>query len=215
MTISDDILAGLRDVAVASVSDAVSQLGVGGTMQAAISPIFRSKIAGPARTVLEEEDDQAGAPEHALATIDDADPGSVVVIGHGGSPDVALWGGLMAAGAHARGLEGAVLDGGVRDVEEIERDFGFPVFARSVSPVTTVGRYRTVASDVPVNCGGVEVSPGDIIVGDADGVVVVPPTHAAEVLDRAREIEEREQRTTEMIAEMRSITRAVEAYERI
>ena len=215
MTIDNETLEGLRATAVASVSDALSQLGVGGTMEAAISPIFRAKVVGPARTVLEEPDDQAGPPAHALETIDEAEAGSVVVIAHGGDPDVAVWGGIMAAGAHARGLEAAVLDGGVRDVEEIERDFGFPVFSRSVSPVTTVGRYRTVARDVPVRCGGVEVAPGDIIVGDADGVAVVPPDAAAEVLSLARQIDDREAQTTAMILEFGSIRRAVDEFERI
>ncbi len=215
MAVAKETIDGLREVAVASISDALGQLGVGGTMEAAISPIFASKIVGPAVTVLEEAAADAGPPEHALEAIDTGEPGSVVVISHGGDPNVALWGGLMAAGAHTRGLEGAVLDGSVRDAEEIERDFGFPVFSRGTSPVTTIGRYRTVANGVPVTCGGVEVTPGDLVVGDADGVAVVPADHADEVLARAREIEDREARTTELIKEYASIRDAVAAFDRI
>lgn len=215
MTVDHKTIAGFREVAVASVSDALSQLDVGGTMAAAISPVFRAKIVGPAVTVKEEAAEDAGPPEHALEAIDTAESGSVVVIDNGSHEDVAVWGGLMAAGAHARGLEAAVLDGGVRDVEEIERDFGFPVFARSTSPATTIGRFRTVANQVPVRCGAVDVQPGHLIVGDADGVAVVPPDQADEVLRRAREIEEREEQTTAMIKEFGSIRRAVEEFNRI
>ena len=73
---------------------------------------------------------------------------------------MAVWGGLMTAGAVANGHAGAVLDGGVRDLTEIRRDYGFPVYARDVSPGTTLGRYRTVASQVPVWVGGDHGAPG-------------------------------------------------------
>lgn len=76
----------------------------------------------------------------------------------------------MTAGAVASGHVGAVLDGAVRDLVEIRRDYGFPVCALDVSPGTTLGRYKTVASQVAVRVGGIIVRPGDIVVGDVDGV---------------------------------------------
>lgn len=210
-----DVIERYRAIAVASLSDALNQLGVQGTMSHEIKPIFRSKIVGPAVTVREEPAEGAGPPSHALEAIDTAAPGSVIVIDIGEVRDVAVWGGLMTAGAHARGLAGAVLDGGARDVEEIERDFGFPVFSRSVSPNSTVGAYRTVARDVPVRCGGVEVNPGDLMVGDSDGVVVVPRNLIDEALERAEAIQQREQEQTEAIRELGSIVTAVERFQRI
>jgi 4-hydroxy-4-methyl-2-oxoglutarate aldolase len=211
----EQLVAALREVAVASISDALTQLGVGGTMSYEIKPVHGRPLVGPAVTVQEEPAEGAGPPTHALEAIDAAPAGSVICIGVGEARDVAVWGGLMTAGAHTRQLAGAVLDGGVRDVEEIERDFGFPVFARSISPRTTVGSYRTVAANVPVRCGGVEVQPGDLLCGDRDGVAVVPRSHAEAVLERAREIETREAEMTEMIKRYGTIGRAVEEYERI
>lgn len=210
-----DVIKRYQGVAVASISDAANQLGLQATMAHPIKPIFRAKIAGPAVTVQEEPAEGAGAPTHALEAIDRAQPGSIVVIANGEEPDVALWGGLMTAGAHMRQLAGAVLDGAVRDVEEIERDFGFPVFARAVSPNTTVGRFRTVANDVPIQCGGVDVRPGDLVVGDADGVVVIPSERVSEVIERAEEIEGRERKQTAAIKETGSLAKAVEQFKRI
>jgi hypothetical protein len=87
----------------------------------------------------------------------------IVIAIEGGAPDVAVWGGLMAAGAVANGHVGAVLEGGVRDLVEIRRDYGFPVYALDVSPGTTLGRYKTIASQVPVRVGGIIVRPGEMI----------------------------------------------------
>jgi regulator of RNase E activity RraA len=186
------MLEGFRAVATASVADAVDRvIRRPGFMSYELKPILRAKIAGPAVTVLEGASLEVMPPRHALEAIDTSAPGSVVVVGMEdpeGSRNVACWGGLMATAAVTRKLGGAVLDAGVRDVEEI-RQMGFPVFARTVIPSTTVGRYITLDRDVTVTCGGVRVHPGDLIVGDADGVVVVPRAHAAEVLQVATEIE--------------------------
>lgn len=131
------------------------------------------------------------------------------------SPNVAVWGGLMTAGAVVNNIAGAVLDAGVRDVTEIRRDFGFPVFARSVSPGTTVGRYKTEALNVPVECGGVTVNPGDLIVGDLDGVVVVPKEHVEAVLETALEIEQREAEQARLIRQAKSLREGIAKYNRI
>ena len=129
--------------------------------------------------------------------------------------NVALWGGIMTAGAHAKGLKGAILDSGVRDVTEIRRDYDFPVFARSISPGTTLGRYKTYASNVPVVCGGITVNPGDLICADNDGVVVIPATYVEEVLSFAEDIEKREALQAKLICEEKSIKKGLEKYNRI
>jgi regulator of RNase E activity RraA len=176
---------------------------------------MKVKIVGPAMTVCEEPTTERVPPSHALELIDHSVPGSVIVIAIGGFQDVAVWGGLMTAGAVVNGLEGAVLDGGVRDVEEIERDFGFPVFARSISPATTVGRFKTVAANEPVSVGGITVNPGDLIVGDRDGVVVVPTGLVEAVLKDAQIIEDREREQTRLIRETKSLLKGLEKYQRI
>ena len=155
-------------------------------------------------------------PSHALEAIDEAPEGSVVVIGiEGSDPNVAVWGGLMTAGAVARNLAGAILDAGLRDVTEIKRDFGFPVFSRTVSPGTTVGRYKTEALNVPVQCGGILVHPGDLIVADTDGVVVVPVDHVEEILAKSSRSNAEKPSRLSIIREVRSLREGIARYNRI
>lgn len=213
--ISLEIIRAFRSITTASVADALWGLEIAGHMSHEIKPFMKVKIVGPAVTVREEPTSERVPPSHALELIDHCAAGSVIVIGIDGFRDVAVWGGLMTAGAVVNGIEGAVLDGGVRDVEEIERDFGFPVFARSICPATTVGRFKTVAANEPVNVGGVIVNPGDLIVGDRDGVVVVPTSLVEAVLKEAQDIEDREREQTRLIRESKSLLKGLEKYQRI
>src|SRR5262245_66253357 len=109
--------------------------------------------------------------------IDNAEPGEVGVIVMEGTLEIAAMGNLMATADKVRGMAGMVLDGAIRDVWDIRR-MGLTVYARSRSPRTAVGHYATVARNVPVECDGITVRPGDIIVADEDGVVVVPQERA-------------------------------------
>ena len=213
--ISLETIRAFRSITSASVADALWELGISGHMSHEIKPFMKVKLVGPAVTVAEEPSTERVPPSHALELIDNCAPGSVIVIAIDGFRDVAVWGGLMTAGAVANGLEGAVLDGGVRDVEEIERDFGFPVFSRSICPATTVGRFKSVAANVPVRVGGVTVNPGDLIVGDRDGVIVVPAGLVEAVLKGAQDIEHREREQTRLIHETKSLLKGLEKYQRI
>jgi len=218
MTYSKDVIEKFKSVATASVADAVDQIvGKRGYMSHEIKPrINERKIVGPAVTVKEVPTTEVVPPQLALDAIDESEEGSVIVIGVEGSDrDVAVWGGLMTAGAHARNLAGAVLDAGVRDVAEIRRDYDFPIYARSVSPGTTLGRYKTVERNVPVECGGILVRPGDLIVADVDGVVVVPQEHVEKVLERALEIEAKEAQQAQYIREMKSVREGIKKFNRI
>ena len=103
----------------------------------------------------------------------------------------------------------------VRDLVEIRRDYGFPVYARSVSPGTTLGRYKTVASQVPVCVGGVVVHPGDLMVGDVDGVVCVPRAQAEAVLAMAQDIDAREAEQARLILAEKSLRKGLAKYGRI
>lgn len=218
MTYSKETMEKFRGVSTASVADAVELVtGKRGYMEHSIkNRINEQKIVGPAVTVKEVPTEEKVGPVHAQEAIDTSPEGSIIVIGLSDhSPDVAVWGGLMTAGAVVNNLAGAVLDAGVRDVTEIRRDFGFPVYARSVSPGTTVGRYKTEALNVPVECGGVVVNPGDLIVADLDGVVVVPKEHVGTVLEKALEIEEREAEQARIIREVKSLREGIAKYGRI
>ena len=147
-----ELVAGFRTVAIASIADSVDKVaGRRGYLDHDIRPrVNDRRVVGPAVTVREGPEPNAGPPQHALDLIDAADPGSVMVIAIDGEPNVAIWGGLMTAGAFARGFAGAILDGGVRDVSEIKRDYDFPVFARSISPGSTVGRFKTLGGNIPI-----------------------------------------------------------------
>lgn len=212
-----ELVAGFREVATASVADAVDKVaGRTGFLPESIKPrINEKKIVGPAVTVLEGPSAEFVPPQHALDAIDEAEAGSVIVISTNGQAEVALWGGLMAAGAVANKHEAAVLDGGVRDIVEIKRDFDFPVFSRTVSPGTTLGRIKTIASNVEVAMGNVIVNPGDIIVGDVDGVVCVPREHAEEILEMSRDIDAREAEQARLIIESGSLREGLAKYGRI
>ena len=122
-------------------------------------------------------------------------------------------GNLMATTAKVRGLSGAVIDGGARDIEEIEA-IGFPVFSRSVTPATVVGRYVSVAKQVPVKCAGVLVRPGDYIVGDRDGVVVVPVEKISRVVELIRDYDARESKMIPIIKDQKSMLKALAKYNR-
>jgi 4-hydroxy-4-methyl-2-oxoglutarate aldolase len=211
------LIAEFRKVATASVADAVDKIaGRTGFLPASIRPrINETKIVGPAVTILEGPTAEFLPPTHALDAIDEADAGSVIVISTNGTTDVALWGGLMAAGAVANKHEGAVLDGGVRDIVEIRRDYDFPVYARTVCPGTTLGRMKTIASNVEVSMGGVIVNPGDLIVADIDGVVCVPRDHAEAVLEMAKDIDAREAEQAKLIIETGSLREGLAKYGRI
>lgn len=116
----------------------------------------------------------------------DAGPGTVLTVDLDGYVDVGFWGSMIALAAKDKGVEGIVLDGGCRDTWEI-RKIGFPVFCRGIGRTEVIGRVEVKPENVsiPVEIGGVTVNPGDVVVGDDDGVVVVPRKVASEVLERA------------------------------
>lgn len=218
---ADPLIAGFRRTTVASVSDAVDQItGKRGFMNHDMRPQTGGKLVGRATTAeiriaaRPEESTAATAIKHPVEMIDNAAPGSVGVIVVEGGPEMTGLGGLMATAARSRNMAGIVVDGSVRDVEEI-RSLGLTVYARGRIPATAVGRYLSVSRDAEVKCGGITVKPGDIIVGGEDGVVVVPSEKAAEVLKRAQEIDERETKMVPFIKQYRSLAKAIAAFNRI
>jgi len=141
--------------------------------------------------------------------------GKVLVIDGQGERNTALWGSITTMAARLKGLEGVVIDGAIRDVAGIRRD-RFPVFARSVVPNAGGAEYPGEL-DVPIQCGGVAVNPGDWVVGDEDGVVVIPANHLSNVLKRAEmlaEIEEQIERAVRRGQDLASILRYEEVLER-
>ena len=213
----DPLVEGFKKVAIASVADAVDTVvGRAGFMNHDMRPVIPGRISGRAVTArLEIGTSEAGnAVSHSVQMIDEANPGEIGVIVIEDGLNVAAIGGLMMTAAKARNMGGMVLDGGARDLPEIRR-LGVPVYARSITPATAVGRRISVLKNEPVTCAGIRVSPGDILVGDEDGVVVVPKAHAKKVLEVSQEIDDREGKMVPMILELKSLTEAIKKFNRI
>jgi 4-hydroxy-4-methyl-2-oxoglutarate aldolase len=214
----DPLMEGFRLVEVASVADAIEQLyGQRAHMSHEMRPVFMSKFAGPAVTVLlKKEEHKEGAPasQGMLEAIDAAPPGSVYVMVLEDGADVAGIGGLMATAMKVRGVAGAIVDAAVRDTPQIRR-LQFPVFSVGIAPSTSISHYRFAGTNVPVTCAGVRVNANDIIVADDDGVAVVPRAHAAEVLKKAQQLDNTEHSMLPFIEKYRSIKEAVAKFGRI
>ena len=210
-----EIIAALKQSTVASVSDAIDDvLGQRGFMRPDMRPLFKTKIVDRAATVqLKPALRPQDGTNFSLQVLDEAAPGSILVYVLDDGLDIAGIGELMATTAQVRGIAGAVIDGGARDVEEIMR-MGFPVFCRSITPASIIGRHVSVAGQVPVMCAGIWVRPGDYIMGDMDGVVVIPHEHAQKIAELALEFDAKEIKMREMIRETGSIRKAMEAYGR-
>lgn len=182
-----------ENFAVANVGDAMGRFGI---MNHRIKPINNPgvQLVGSAITVRTRAADNLMI--HMALNV--AQAGDVIVVEVQGSPLNGLWGGLMTAAAIEKGLAGVVIDGGIRDMAEI-RDSGFPVFTRAI--IAAGGDKEGPGEvNVPISCGGVPVSPGDIIIGDEDGVAVVPKAEAKEVLERVvtiKALEEKKLKATE------------------
>lgn len=183
-----DRLAGLDTCA---VSDALDRLGLTGVVPGLAAVTVPRRIAGRVVTV------QAGPPQArssrhiSTAAIGAARPGDVIVVAAGGRTDAAGWGGILSLAAVTRGLGGVIVDGACRDVDEA-RDLALPVYAKGCTPLTARGRLAETGWDVPVQLGTVTVTPGDLVIADASGVVFVPAARAADVLRAAEEIASRE-----------------------
>lgn len=214
----DPLIEGFRTTEVASVADAMEQLyGTRGYMSHEMRPLFTTKFAGPAVTVMlkkEEHKEGAAASAGMLDAIDSAAPGTVYVMVLEDGADYAGIGGLMATAMKYRGLAGAIVDGSIRDTPQIRR-LQFPTFSRGVVPSTTINHYRFAGVNVPVTCAGMRVNPGDIITADEDGVAVVPRARAADILKKAQALDDTEHSMMPFIEKFRSIKEAVAKFGRI
>ena len=146
-----------------------------------------------------------------LRILDSIAPGTISVWATGGSMDCAHWGEIMSTAVKQRGCEGAVIDGGVRDVDFIDA-MNYPVFAKFKSSASSVGRWDIVDCQVPIHVGKTIVHPGDFVFGDTDGVVIVPADITLDVLEAAESIFEREKGMREELRRGVSVTEAYQRY---
>jgi 4-hydroxy-4-methyl-2-oxoglutarate aldolase len=190
------IVEGFRKLDTTCVSDALDRLGlVGGLL--GIKPVIPGKtICGEAFTVHYLPCAQVKGTVGDF--LDDVKPGQVVVIDNSGRLDCTVWGDIMAVYAKARGVEATVIDGVCRDIPAVKRS-DYPIFSKSWYMVTGKDRVEVDAINVPVAVSNVQVKPGDIILGDDTGVIVIPRERAEEVLALAQSIDETEQKIIKAI----------------
>jgi len=188
-----------------SLSDALDRLGIAGQCLniKPLDPAFR--LTGRAFTILYGP---AGKPAGTVGDyIDDVEPGSVVVLDNGGRENATVWGDILTWVAHRRGIAGTVIDGACRDTH-LCRELKYPIYSRSYSMRTGKDRVQVDATNVVVNIGDARVAPGDLLRGDADGVLVIPREHEDAVLAAAEEIDAIEQRIRALVNEGKTLSEA-------
>jgi 4-hydroxy-4-methyl-2-oxoglutarate aldolase len=153
-----------------------------------IRPLYPGVVVGRAHTMLMAEVQEPEEDTFALQIeeIDRLGKDDVMVVASNRSTKAALWGELLSTAARCRGARGAVIDGLARDLRQIE-EMRFPVFAAGARPISSKGRCIAVNYGCKIECGGVNVEPGDMVFGDIDGVVVVPEAAAEEAVRRGME----------------------------
>ena len=175
-----------------AVSDAQDKLGIAGTITGIVPLYPTERIAGRAVTVrLKTKGDEEAKVHLGATAVVTADAGDIIVIDHNGRTDVAGWGGILSTAARTKGIAGVIIDGASRDVDEA-RGLGLPLYGRAATPLTARGRIIEESTNQPIEIAGVAVSPGDYVIADASGIVVVPAARAAEVVPEAERIVERE-----------------------
>ncbi|MEM6742902.1 MAG: RraA family protein [Pseudomonadota bacterium] len=214
--VAEPTLRALRDLATPTLANAIDVVGEGGVMTgpSAVGPGLR--CVGRAVTVRETTGPFGSFPVEDFKVghmIDAAGPGDVIVVANGAAP-VSTWGGMATYAATLKGIDGLVVDGGVRDREEI-LEFGLPVFATHVTPTPGKTRLKVEAVGEPVICGGVRVAPGDVIVADGSGVVVLPAARAEEMARLAADYAEDDRRAMEDLKAGMSFREALAKYAKI
>lgn len=201
-----EVIRRLMDVRTADVIDALDRYNVHGVtiMSEEIRPLFNdiktvgvaltirlTKVREPIPKMTPEEYERYATDwykkrNNAELFLKMSEPGHILVADAGGYTQVGFWGSFIALVARDRGIVGLVIDGGCRDVGEIRKE-RFPVFCRGIGRTETIGRQELRPEDVniPVTVGGVLVEPGDFVMGDDDGVVVIPRALADVVSERA------------------------------
>lgn len=217
---SDPQLLRYASLPAATISDAMDDLGLPRAhMGQAVKRLAGRQMVGRARTI-----DRMPAPTNArqadfgaelgmgtYRVIDSAQPGTVIVIAGRGDLSGASWGGNMANRARQLGVAGVVIDGAVRDLDEIE-EMQLAVFAGGTAAPKAIPNLVTLSIDQPVVCGGVRVRPGDIVVGDSDGVVVVPQEKADQIADKSESLLDTERVMRKFVADGNTLVAAVEKY---
>jgi regulator of RNase E activity RraA len=192
-TFDDKYRKRLDKLSTTNISDAMDKIGLRGAV-IGIRPMYKCpKIIGRAVTIKVTAVGINRPKYHgAVRAIDAASPGDVIIIDNRGDMNNNNWGEIVSMAAKMKGISGVVVDGVVRDIDACE-EIGFPVYARGVTPLTARGRVMEESFNEPVRIGDIYVRPGDIVIADGSGVVIIPIERIEDVLKAAEEIYEKEQ----------------------
>lgn len=187
---TDELIHTLSALSTPTVSDALDRLGIPGQAFGIRAMDERLTMCGRAYTLRYQPVGPDGGTVGDF--IDDVAPGSVLVLDNAGRLDATVWGDILTLMSSRRGMAGTVIDGVCRDTARAHK-IGYPIYARSHWMRTGKDRVALVASGIPVTIGGVLVSPGDPVLGDADGIVVLPRSREQEILTAALKINKAEE----------------------
>jgi 3-hexulose-6-phosphate synthase / 6-phospho-3-hexuloisomerase len=182
-----EVVEGFRSVGTSTLSDVLDQMGLDCLASGIKGVDVDFKIVGPALTIKQVSGvlGTYSVEDFAMSRIlDAAQAGDVLVFDNGGK-EISTWGDLASTAAKEKGLEGVVVDGASRDSDEIAK-IQFPVFSRHITPRTGKRRTKMLEMNGEIQCGGIRVRPGDVIVADRTGVIIIPKERAAEVLQNSK-----------------------------
>ena len=208
----ESIIERLAKLDTCAVSDALDSLNLKGATWG-VRPMWQCpRIVGRAVTMKIKPAGLEQPKQHlGTAPIETAHPGDIIVIDNGGKLEFSCWGGLLALSAKLKGLSGVVIDGASRDIDEA-RDLEFPVYARGAVPMTARGRVVQESYSQEIQFAGVQCRPGDLVIADGSGVVIVPKEKEQEVVTAAEAIYAKEQ---EMAAGIRKGYSGLEMLEKL
>ena len=185
-----------------------------GVLRSGIRPLFEARFVGTALTVRLYPGDLVDC----LDALSVAQKGNVIMVDAAGETETSIWGGLMAGLCLQKGVVGAVVDGAIRDTDEI-KSLKFPIFSRAIVPRSTHSPYskrlEPIEVNVPIQCATVMVSPGDVVLADEIGVVVVPQKEAADVLKRAQDQAAQEEATRQRIRQGKTVEELLAEFGRL
>lgn len=202
----------LLKLSTTNLSDAMDKIGIRGSV-IGIRPMYNCpRIVGRAVTIKITAAGILKSEHHiGVHAIDSASPGDVIVIDNRGDVNNNCWGEILSMGAKMKGVSGVIVDGAVRDIDMCEK-FEFPVYARGAVPITARGRIMQESFNTAVRIGDVQVNPGDSVMADVNGIVIIPIQRLDEVLQVAENILEKENAMVEELKNGVSILEVDKKY---
>jgi 4-hydroxy-4-methyl-2-oxoglutarate aldolase len=196
----EEVRARLLRLSTTVAADALDAVGIRNNAVAGVRPVWNcSAIVGPAVTVRNIPAGTHTQKNHGgFVTTHNSKPGDVIVVGNDGDIENNGWGGVVATAAKVKGVQGTVVDGAVRDIDDyVELDF--PVYAKGVVPRTARGRLIQDVVNARIKFCNTQVNPGDLVFADKNGIVFIPPDKVLEVLAKAEELEAKEKAMKEQL----------------